>query len=354
MILSIPSHNPQDFHMKAGSVKFSKQLVDASTNIIHRIGIANRARVDGLSISLTTEPSFLDRLSLILRTRAAHHTACQIRSAELERSRSDSIARIRRERDYAFATKLRQARVHCELERKKRMFRISAKKHEILDRYAGALLAQNNRRLNAMRQEAIRERGIALRVAVREQRVKEAKWMEEHMGDDLQQSILTITDSRPTCSLSAVESVKTFKTGTSSSQLANLKSQENLLQKKAEFLEKVERNDRLRSKLEKKLGVSRPRSGTELEIEKIVKWRTERHLYHEKLLKAKLAKLAHRHEDVLLARTQSLAVSNNHKSLQDVREVHWREAEINANRSAINRAIERGCSIDSLITCLRI
>jgi hypothetical protein len=133
-----------------------------------------------------------------------------------------------------------------------------------------------------------------------------------------------------------------------------LTSQEDLLKKKAEFLEKAERNDRLRPKLEMRREFSRARSTMELEIERIAKWRAERNQTHEKLLRAKLAKQDRRHYDAALAQITRVRELNTQNALQKLREAHWNHQERVSNESVIHTALERGCRADALIPCLTI
>ena len=284
--------------------------------------------------------------------RAAQHTWRSNAHAKLERKRWTRISEKRKARDLRFMALLLNFQERSNLEQKQRLYRIGQAKLKTINTWKHKVAEKFLRKINASKLQTVRDRNVEIKLEVRQRRLKEAMWLRQMTGVDSEIERLAVNEPKINSNASVIESVKTYKTGSSSNMSKNLKLQDQLLREKQEFTARMEREERLKEKLANKPVVYVHVTPDQVEVQRYQAWKASELERRNRILTAKLGAMEQRAIEAANERENKHRAYMKHMELEDKRQKRWAVAEAQRDKDTVERAVSHVSGVHQLVPCM--
>ena len=282
-------------------------------------------------------------------TRVRAQTLTDHVNRDLEERRATNVFSMERGRRLRFAGELVERKKESMLKAKRFANRMADVKGKKQKERVFKLIEKFNARKDWEKTDLIRNRNVEIRMEARDRKLKEARWRKERLA----LSAVSLTLEPATDGIGTLPEVtKTFKSGSS---IVFKSEDEDVAKERSEFLERVDRDERILEKMRMKDSMEAGKKGSaQLEIERIQRWRQAELDKREALTNLKLANEAERRDAARAARELEVSKFHKIKHLEELRMQKWRVAESQSNSATVARA--NGCVglVHQLIPCLTL
>jgi hypothetical protein len=336
----------------AGTLFVKSLLTDSSRGIRGKILKFRCEQELKLARVLDCKSCNLTRIVHDIQARSEGRKAAQDRERRLNQKREINISQKQREFDQHMNTSLTRRKTQAVLGNKRLQIRILMRRSQIIEHLRANWISKQRRRINLAKLQAKREKNIETRIQERQRRVNENQWIKERQGDAIGSYVLGLTEPKINAAASVVESIKTSKTGSSAAVARRL--QQELLQEKAEFLDRLDRRDRINAKISKKGIPTTSKSPNEIEIDKFLAWKAAAISHEQRILDAKVNLTIGRMKEMSDTIDRAKKRWETTQSRDAMRALNWEKSERRRAIEVVEKAVKSTPTVGQLIPCLAI
>jgi hypothetical protein len=270
----------------------------------------------------------------------------------LEITRVARVLEKMRLRDLLFAESFHEQRRNEALTNKQTNSRI-AKCRSSADDAKKQLLKEKCLRLrNLTKLSSKRGLNCDFHLQKRERRARELEWMRERRDTASLPYILTQNECRLGLTGSVIESIKTSKTGSSSSQMKKLR--EEMLKEKADFFSRIDRTERINQRMQQIKRQDVPKTKRTFEIDRLAAWREHVQAKEQQLAVMRVERMRLKMANQRLGEAAEIQGWSRNAQLDDQRRQVWEAHEKQQTAIIVENAFAVLAAPDKLIPCLAI